>query len=273
MAVQRSGLRGGGELLRRPMVLDNVGEGTTLATIWADQAVAGWIQPGCQWWPRPRRVPAPETTARWQLTCCPDCRGYQVVLTASIPLSTGQEILVAWNPSPEWEDAVWPYEATFDGGARQVGRRQVAGAGATIWEHCLSGGPPRCIATAVVAIPWQATAQVAEAIGCRTALEMLHTLKAGRRSARVVGDNLAVVRYCAGTARLRRATMQAQLEPALAAVAQQGWQLTWQAVRRRLNGAADSLATQGVYRAADLLQEGLAEMECDIRWLPPEPSD
>ena len=36
---------------------------------------------------------------------------------------------------------------------------------------------------------------------------------------RVVGDNLAVIRYCAGMARLRRIEMQAHLEEPLSALA------------------------------------------------------
>ena len=71
------------------------------------------------------------------------------------------------------------------------------------------------VAAAVVAIPWNASAQLAEAFGCRAALELLWRYGNGVGRARVVGDNLAVIRYCAGTARLRARPQQALLEEAL----------------------------------------------------------
>ena len=169
-------------------------------------------------------------------------------------------------PSPAWDDAAWPFEATFDGGARCIRGLQVVGVGATVWEHDIAGAPPRKIASASVAIPWDANAQVAEAIGCRTALMLLSQVQTSRRAARIVGDNLAVVRYCAGTARLRRPSMQSQLEASLQVLLERGWQLTWQAVRRRLNASADALATQGVLRATELAANGQRALQADTVW-------
>ena len=83
---------------------------------------------------------------------------YTAALVAVTELDAREELLVDTNPSPEWEDANWPYEVTFDGGARRVGDSWVAGAGASLWQHCLLGGPPLLLATAVVAIPWDANA-------------------------------------------------------------------------------------------------------------------
>eukprot|EP00959_Pyramimonas_sp_CCMP1952_P194714 4071681-Pyramimonas_sp.AAC.1 len=74
--------------------------------------------------------------------------------------------------------------------------------------------------------------------------------------ARIVGDNLAALRYGAGTARYRRLHLAQQMEDALGQVESAGWVLAWQAVRRRLNKAADSLATIGVYLADSLRREG-----------------
>ena len=85
--------------------------------------------------------------------------------------------------------------------------------------------------------------------------------------ARVVGDNLAVIRYCAGTARLRRVSMQAHLEIALGQVLDKSWALEWQAVRRRLNKQSDELATQGVFWAAEKRDAGHAEMVVSVTWL------
>ena len=108
-------------------------------------------------------------------------------------LGPGEEIAVSSNPSPEWDDAPWPYEVTFDGGARRVGESWVAGAGATLWEHRLNGGAPRRLAIASVAIPWAANAQIAEAIGCRAALGLLLSFWPWRKSVRVVGDDYQVL--------------------------------------------------------------------------------
>ena len=71
-----------------------------------------------------------------------------------------------------------------------------------------------------------------------------------------MGDNLGVIRYGAGTARLRRIEMQMHLEPVLADAYAAGWALDWQAVRRRLNTEADALATRGVFWAARLARTG-----------------
>ena len=174
---------------------------------------------------------------------------------------------VETNPSPEWEDSTWPYEITFDGGARTIDDTAVAGAGAILWEHDLQGTCPRQVATTVVAIPWGAGAQAAEAAGCCAGLRLLQALRPSRRAARIVGDNLGVIRYGAGTARLRRLQMQAQLETALAATLSQGWHLTWQAVRRRLNQAADALATEGVLWAKDLAVQGDTNISTRTTWL------
>ena len=81
----------------------------------------------------------------------------------------------------------------------------------------------------------------------------------------VSGDNLAVVRYCAGTGRLRREAMYARLDYRLGALLSRGWRLEWRAVRRRLNRAADRLATAGVQWASSLV-EGRATGEYRLTW-------
>ena len=108
---------------------------------------------------------------------------------------------------------------------------------------------------------------MAEAIGCRTALSLLELVNTNQRSARIAGDNLGVIRYCAGTARLRRVAMQAQLELSLGNVLAQGWSLTWQAVRRRLNTSADALATAGVQWAARLADTGQYSTQTQVSWI------
>ena len=213
-----------------------------------------------------------EANASWEVQRCPSCHGYWANLISAATIQRHEEITVPTNPSPEWEDVAWPYEATFDGGAREIGSGCVAGAGAAIWQHHLQGGAPTRVASAVVAIPWDASAQVAEAVGCRTALGLLLDLPTEQRCARMVGDNIAVVRYGAGHARLRRIDMQGHLEHSLQEAYRRGWTFHWQAVRRRLNGSADDLATQGVYWAAQLRDRGDTAIRTEVTWHVTPPS-
>ena len=125
-----------------------------------------------------------------------------------------------------------------------------------------------CIVAAVIALPWAATAQVAEAVGCRAALALLEELQPWTRRARVVGDNLAVVRYGAGTARLRRPEIQAQLDAGLAAALAGGWRLERLAVRRRLSGVADAVSPRGLAWAAQLRAEGRLGVHARTEWAP-----
>ena len=255
---------GGGAMARWPTATAPADAGHLLAVLRADSEVAGWLPPGAGWWPRPRCVEAACATAAWGVARCPVCGMHAAQLRAVAPLTAGAELTVAANPSPSGEAALWPLEATFDGGSRHVGGRLVAGAGATLWRHRLDGPPVR-VASAVAAVPRGATAQVAEALGCRLALGLLLRAGPGARAARVVGDSTGIVRYCAGTARLRRPEMQAHLDVSLASLAEAGWRLSWQAVRRRLNEAADGLATEGERRAAALAAGGRREVVVEYR--------
>ena len=134
------------------------------------------------------------------------------------------------------------------------------------------GAPPNreghrnILAHTEVALPGVEHAQVAEAWGCHAALHLLAALSPQSRQARVVGDNLAVVRYGAGTARLRRPAMQGLLGPTISRLESAGWALDWRAVRRRLNSAADSVATTGVYAAARLAIQGLLSPALHTVW-------
>eukprot|EP00959_Pyramimonas_sp_CCMP1952_P244731 5115539-Pyramimonas_sp.AAC.1 len=62
-------------------------------------------------------------------------------------MEQGDIISVSDFPFPSADAAQWPYEVTFDGGARSIlGRPKVAGAGAILWQHDPSSGPPRVVA-------------------------------------------------------------------------------------------------------------------------------
>ena len=247
---------------RRPVVGADVHAGELLLRLQADEAINGWLLAGPGWIPIPRVDPL-TANAQWVTTYCPDCDKHTASLRTTMPLRAHQEVVVRSSPAPDVDTVLFPYEITFDGGARYVDAgagpegpdRKVAGAGATLWHFPPDGGEPVQLASVVIALPASDNAQVAEATGCRAGLALLpHT--SGRRAARVVGDNLAVVRYGAGTGRFRGLNLQAQMELALAPLAQRGWTLQWHAVRRRLNKAADRLATLGVFWAACLRRHG-----------------
>ena len=158
------------------------------------------------------------------------------------------------------------------GHLRRRGPPHGSGAARRGWCHPVAPrawrGAPTCVARTTVAIPWAASAQLAEALGCRAALELLGAVGDGGRRARVVGDNLAVIRYGAGTVGLRALPQQSILEGALAAVYARGWQLSWQAVRRRLNGEADRLATLGIRWAERCRAQGHGQLRQRTEWHP-----
>ena len=151
----------------------------------------------------------------------------------------------------------------------------MAGAGATLWHHPPDGGAPHRLASLVIAIPQPITAQVAEVTGCRGALGLLPQIGARHTSARVVGDNLGAIRYGAGNSRFRRLPLFAQMEHALRQSYLEGWDLTWQAVRRRFNQAADALATTGIEWARALHARGQGTLRHFTFWhhsaRPPPP--
>ena len=184
-------------------------------------------------------------------------------------MTPGNEITVPGDDhilgSTEEQDALL---LTFDGGAQSTGRPggRVAGAGAILWGPVgLDGRRPQ-LARTVLALPGVPHAQEAEAGGCGEGLDLLLAHRtATMRRVLVSGDNLAVVRYCAGTGRLRREAMFARLDYRLGALLSQGWNIQWRAVRRQLNKAADRLATAGVQWAASM-DRGQANGELRMTW-------
>ena len=122
------------------------------------------------------------------------------------------------------------------------------------------------MARTILALPRVPHAQEAEASGCGEGLDLLLALDgAFPRRVLVSGDNLAVVRYCAGAGRLRKEAMYARLDYRLGALLARGWHIEWRAVRRRLNKAADRLATAGVQWAGSL-PAGQDQRELRLTW-------
>eukprot|EP00959_Pyramimonas_sp_CCMP1952_P318553 6665433-Pyramimonas_sp.AAC.1 len=56
------------------------------------------------------------------------------------------------------------------------------------------------------------------------------------------------------------------MESALSQAEDRGWVLSWQAVRRRLYKAADSLATLGVFWADKFHSDGETAVRTHIKW-------
>ena len=145
--------------------------------------------------------------------------------------------------------------------------RRVAGAGAIVWGADIVGEGRRVIARAVIGLPGQAHAQIAETYGCRKGLKMPADTQCRLRAARIAGGNLNVVRYCGSEGRLKRPQIQDLLDGPLGDIAARGWALSWTAIRRRLDGAADVATTEGVFLAATLADKGSYETQvCVTRY-------
>ena len=238
--------------------------GTRLACLMAGNNGAGWMAPGKGWFPPPRAVHPALATACWETTRCDWCGDTIATLRTLRPHVAGSEITVPAPLCKTLRETFWPWEITFDGGAKSAGEYHTAGAGATLWDMH-TGPSPICVARAYVALPPDTTAQVAEAHGCRIGVRLLLGWATEKR-ARIVGDNLGVIRYGAGTQRFRALRMQGIMEDTVTQVARAGLRLDWQAVRRRLNTAADALATAAQDWCKAIQQQGLSLPREFIEW-------
>ena len=144
---------------------------------------------------------------------------------------------------------------------------RVAGAGTILWGRHPATEVVHRVAGAAMAFPASGRSQTAEAWGARMAIDLVCPSGADRRHSPVSGDNLAVVRFCAGQARLRRPAMQSVIDPGLARLMLEGRGIQRLAVRRRLNMAADAIATGAVHWAIRLRAGGSLEPQQEVRWL------
>ena len=122
------------------------------------------------------------------------------------------------------------------------------------------------VAAARMALGGVEDSQVAEAWGAHLAMSLVFRLRRVVRRVRILGDNLGVVRFCGAQGRLCRTCAQSILEPGLTQLALAGWQVSWGAVRRRLNMAADAEATEGIFWARRLRDEGGVAPRTRVRW-------
>ena len=203
-----------------------------------------------------------EANAVWNTERCHAC-GQQVRhLRALRDIQQHEEITI---PRGHSGNIGWAAEhpgtiITFDGGAREIQGQRVAAGAAIHWEHDQTGAwPPSSSGTA--ALPYHADSQVAEAYGALMALRLLAAITTPHSRVRICGDNLGVVRYCAGTGRATRPELHEILDQALGEAAARGTAITWEAVRRRHNTGADRAATTGCTFAAGRAVLGMTDLQ------------
>ena len=122
------------------------------------------------------------------------------------------------------------------------------------------------LAATTMGLPQVTNSQEAEAWGANLAMGLLLESPGSDGRVRISGDNLAIARHCAAQGRLHKPSTQAVLEPALSCMFACGWRIAWQAVRRRLNMAADAEATEGVFWARRLRDGSNPHRRWRVRW-------
>ena len=151
-------------------------------------------------------------------------------------------------------------------------QHKVAGSAALLWGPSSYAHAKVLMAVGLVTLPGSDNSMVAEAWGCRVALDILTLLHkhcpTGPRTVRSVGDNLPILNFCAGFSRLCRPSIQQILEVALSEVLLQGWRIDWCGVRRRFNKASDKFATRSVFSARDRFAQGHTAPQVSTHWLP-----
>ena len=233
-----------------PVASRAVHERDTILVTYAESHPAHWLPVGKGWIPQPD-VSTKEANASWCRGTCPRCRSHRLYIKADRDIPKGQEIKVApsrlvYHPGTDRD-----MEVTFDGGAREVRGRRVAGAAAVLWLPDPLGGEMVPTCAVHILLPGEEHAQVAEAWGLRGAVGLALYGTKGTTGNRITGDNLAVIRYAADQGGLRKIALQALLEVPLARLAATGRKIEWLAVRRRFNKAADREATEALMAARE----------------------
>eukprot|EP00974_Lingulodinium_polyedra_P096276 9334455-Lingulodinium_polyedra.AAC.1 len=91
---------------------------------------------------------------------------------------------------------------TFDGGSRKVRGHDIAAGAAVPWTRSEASAPWVRKMTTTCAVPSSADARTAEALAAGVALDTLLRSDCPPGPAKCSGDNLGVVRFCAGSGRL-----------------------------------------------------------------------
>ena len=228
-----------------------IGSGAILVDLRAPSAPAP-LPPSCPLPVLPRVVDC-DATARWECDTCRTCGHCMLRLASRRELHPGEEISV--DAVPNWLPSrrQWTLDVTFDGGASAS--PHCAGSGAVLWAMHPDSGDWLVAAVVAIALPGEHRAPVSEAWAAHAAIVALMSWR-GARIARVSGDNLAVVRYCNSQGGLMQ-HLQAILDGPVTALAVAGWDVEWQAVRRKWNVAADAAATLAKRSALSLSRSAL----------------
>lgn len=244
-----------------PVAAAGIKQGQAIGALVSDSAKARWPLQQKGWWPRPRV--GDDHNATWELRRCRDCQTHAIILTAVKQIKKGSEIIVDRCCHVYHSERFTSpnFEVTFDGGAREIDGQKVAGAGAALWSPTDHNGDRQRQQRTAMALPGEKHSPVAEAWGLRVAIDLLCNMRVPRsmRTARIAGDNLAVVRFGASLGKLARAYMHDIIDEALGRLIQQGWDIEWVPIRRRFNKEADAIATFAVRKARQLLHCNVLE--------------
>ena len=134
-------------------------------------------------------------------------------------------------------------------------------------------GPPTCVARAILAIPGDISASLAESHACGLALPLLTSLArehweahGSTLRARIVGDCIPLIRYASAQARFRSANQGIPIDHGLGLTSEIGWSLGWQAVNRRHNSHAHALARVAAGWANDVSLHGIRASRSQVEW-------
>ena len=212
----------------------------------------------------------------WQCLRCSECRAWRLTAIASRDIRKGEPLR---GPPPSHTEHLpiqtpAEYRISFDGGARHKSAKnqldpdgpRAVGAGAIVWGPTDQRGRRRMLAQIAIAEPRESSSMVAEALGLRAGISLAQKVIRRPTSLEVVGDNLPILRMCAGNAKIRTPEAWELLEGPLLDTDLRGWKCEWTAVRRCFNTAADGVATYGTLRSVDLAAEGAVGPEAWM-WL------
>ena len=139
----------------------DVGAGRVMASLRTHTIPARWMLASAERWPPPRATGGANPNCEWHSRRCGQCGRHEARLTANTHVQRGCETTVPRSLAPLYGATLYPFEIFFDGGANARGDLPASGAAALLWR-IRSFGPPTCIARAVLAIPEQGSAPLAE---------------------------------------------------------------------------------------------------------------
>ena len=206
---------------------------------------------------------------------CLECRAWKLTAVATRAIKRGEPLR---GPPPKNstqlpERELVEYRISFDGGARHRSPNnqldsngpRAAGAGAIVWGPADQRGRRDMLAQISLAEPRESSSLIAEALGLRVGMSLAHRVIGRPTSLEIVGDNLPVLRMCAGNAKVRTPEVWELLEGPIMEADMRGWRCEWIAVRRCFNAAADGVATHGTLRSVDFAAERLEMSDAWVR--------